>query len=617
MLDFKKIAQTIVYSIGVCLSFEAAANTPYIAFSDLISGPSQGLGDEKGSGVVVTLWAQNAEADNQKLFFEDSKGVIHTPHIYYWKRADGELPSGPSNLYQSHGMTEIAFSIPNSPSGKAQIFISVNDTQSNRVPFLVRPGKIFHVKEDGSSYNDGTWGDPWSSPQDAVNKAPSGSTIYLHDVDAGSFSDPQPRAIYWNNSSAESDLNSQFSIVAYPGYQPKIIAQKAIENYRTSGMVVSKLDVYASNYLKVDIHGQPVGDVIQSSPGDTYGIQTSKQGRIISNRIGDLPGGCASKWNAAINGNKNRVDGVKIFGNEIYDYGCNGTSKLHHTTYLSVRSGTNLVVEAWEWGYNYLHGNKAKFGIHNYDEGNACGDLSGVLRIHNNVIIDQGGAGISVGSKCNWSMDAIIENNVLINVGLAADWDGVDPKSSKDPENGGIALRDNGALGLTGNYYVRNNLIYRYTEDGQLDGGKGCLNFNGGGDNITVFWDNNVCFSDYDLPFVGAGYNAINKLDNVSGSNNFWYYSGNKVKKALLPPWSLNSSSSNPMILISGARVNVMKSSPLLGALDNSIRESPISDAFKSKIVDIYGNPIRLRSAIGPVGSSVSFPNPPKGIRVQ
>ncbi|HEY7884016.1 MAG TPA: hypothetical protein VIC08_03615 [Cellvibrionaceae bacterium] len=348
------------------------AAQPFLAFSDLISGPSAGLGDEKGEGVIVSLWGQHLgdSQANSQIFFEDAGGKTRpASHTYYWKSADGVAPSGPADLAKSHKMQEIAFSIPNSAPGRGKIFTRVNGVKSNALNFTVRPGSIFFVASEGTdSSRSGSFLNPWRTVSYADGRAPSGSTIYILDVDTGDRN--SSRAIYWNNTKASSDLDDQFSFISYPGYQPKVIAQKAVENYTTQGMVVSKLDIYASNYLAVDSNGQPIGNPI--SNGDTCGIQSSKNGRAVGNRIGDIPGGCASKWNGAINGNARGIDRVsnfKGFGNEIYDYGCNGSSKLHHTMYLSVRSGKGRVVEPWEWGYNYLHGNKAKFGIHQYDEG--------------------------------------------------------------------------------------------------------------------------------------------------------------------------------------------------------------------------------------------------------
>ncbi|WP_435106614.1 hypothetical protein [Arhodomonas sp. AD133] len=573
----------------------AAAGEPRLAFSDLISGPSTGLGDGQGSGVIVTVWGQNlgVGTSSREIRFIDSNGNVHQPHVYYWKRADGNLPSGPANLHASHRMQEIAFSVPNALAGPGEIVVSVDGQQSNALPFTVRSGGIYHVKSTGSDSGDGSWSDAWRSVNHAVNTAPAGSTIYIHDVNTGSSSDS--RGIYMNNASASSSQDAQFAVAAYPGYQPKVTAQRGLESYKVDAFVVSKLDFRSSNYTSVDANDQPTGSTIHF--GGTFAIKTSKHGRAVANRITDIPGGCASRTQGAILGSAkwgtDRVSDYKIFGNEIYEYGCAGSNKLHHTTYISVRSdGRDMQVEPWEFGWNYLHDNDAKFGIHQFDQNADCGDPSGPLRIHHNVVINQGGAGISIGSEC-WEVDAYIEDNVLINVGLAADWDGVDPDTSKGRENGGIAIRDSG---LVGTMYIRNNLIHGYTTDGQTRGGRGCLNLNGSEDNVAIEWSNNICYTEDDLPFVGTGYRAEPKLDNITGSNNVWHYTGSSPTEAIVPGWDNNPIIDDPLVVVNGATVALQK-------VSQDGAPSPIIDqsTFSSFDYDIYGNRRDVNPDIGPV----------------
>ena len=604
----------------MCFANLTFAENPKLLFSDLISGPSTGLYDGLGDGAIVTIWGQNLEIEGDVTFI-DSDGTAHEPYVYYWKKADGTLPSGPANLYESHLIYEIALSIPaNAAFGKGNIAVNVNGKESNQLPFDVRSGEIFHVKSTGTDNNqNGTWGMPWRTIAYAMNQISKGGILYIHDVDQGNFSAPSARGVYWNNPEAASELNAQLGVVAYPGNQPKVIAQKAFENYRTSGQVVSKFDVYASNYLSVDSFGQPTGEPIANSPRDTYGIQTSKNGRVIGNKIGDIPNGCASAWNGAINGAQERADNVKILGNEVYDYGCNGTSKLHHTTYMSVRSIDDITVQAWEWGYNYLHGNKAKFGIHQYDEGiristgngfsEQCGDVAGVIKIQNNVIVDQGGAGISVGSKCDWSMDVLIENNILTRVGLAAAWDGKDPDTSDGAENGAIALRDNGDKGLTGKYYIFNNLIFNHTSDGQTIGTRGCLSMSGVGDSIEVSWLNNICITDRDLPFIGFSFDASQQTDNITGYNNLWY---SQSGLPIAPNWDTNYSNLDPEVKETGSLITTrIETNGLL----KSYNELP-NDLFihnpMSILYDVYGTRTSMKH-LGPLSGEINPPEPPTG----
>ncbi|GGY80228.1 hypothetical protein [Marinobacter zhanjiangensis] len=581
--------------------------TPHLAFSDLISGPGTGLGDGKGSGVIVTVWGQNLGVNkaDRKLIFEDSQGELHEPYIYYWKAADGSVPSGPVNLYESHKMHEIAFSIPDASLGDGEIYVQVEGESSASLIFTVREGSIYHVKNDGNDADDGSFSGPWKTVDKAVNSSPAGSTIYIHDVDTGSRN--SEAGIYWNSSSASSDLNNQFTITSYPGFHPKVTAQRGFEAYRAAGAVLSKLDIYSSDFTSVDENGQPTGGRIQHQ--GTWGIKASRNGRAVANRIGDIPGMCASRYQGAIVGaGGSRVSNFKILGNEVYDYGCEGSSKLHHTTYMSIRSGPdNVQVDPWEFGYNYLHGNKAKFGIHNFDQDEGCGGTTGPVLIHNNVVVDQGGAGISIGASagCKWDMDFYVENNVLVNVGLAADWDGVDPNTSDGSEPGGIAIRDSG---LMGTIYVRNNLIYGWSTDGLTRGATGCLAFNGAGDNVSVIWDNNICVATVDVPFFATGYRAENKEDNVSGSYNVWHSEIAESKSA--PAWDANPFLFDPML-------EVMESQVYLDP------ESPVIDRAKSVDLSrgIYGIQRVSGADIGPVeypaAGGLSLPDPPSGLQVE
>lgn len=625
---FRRLSTLHSFFILILLSGFALADSPKLNFSDLISGPRTGLNDGSGSGAIVTIWGQNLKNEGE-VHFIDSEGAIHSPHVYYWKRADGKLPSGPANLHESHLMYEIALSIPASASfGKGAFAVSIAGEESNHLPFTVRPGEIYHVKSNGVDHREnGTWARPWRTMAYAINEVSEGGTLYVHDVDEGEFEDPRGRGVYWNSPSSASGLEAQLAIAAYPGFQPKVIAQKAFENFRTSGQVVSKFDIYASNYLQVDSQGQPLGDVITSSPKDTYGVQTSQNGRVVANRIGDIPGGCASAWNGAINGAQHRSDNVKIFGNEIYEYGCNGSSKLHHTTYLSVRSSDDIRVNAWEWGYNYLRGNRAKFGIHQYDErtrttdgrSDVCGDVVGAIKIHNNVIIDQGGAGISVGSTCNWSMDVVIENNILNNVGLAAAWDGISPNTSDGAENGAINLRDQ-REGLTGQFYIFNNLIYKYTTDEQTDGGLGCISLTGGGENVSVLWFRNICYTERDLPFFGLGFRSNYIEGNILGRDNIWAYAGlAAANEATVPVWDGMPFTQDPNILkINSYFIPNKKASieiyDLEGYPAEALNLNPTSINF-----DIYGrNRESSRNIIGPILGWESYPpSPPHSLIIE
>ena len=159
---YMKIRQLVGLFMMLLPAFVFAANSPVLLFSDLITGPDVGLGDGKGSGVIVTVWGQNlgSSQGDGTLEFCDSEGVCREGYLYYWKNADGNLPGGPANLFESHAMQEIAFSIPDSAQGTGEIQLTKGNRTST-LPFTVRAGTIYHVKSSGSDSGDGSWDNPW------------------------------------------------------------------------------------------------------------------------------------------------------------------------------------------------------------------------------------------------------------------------------------------------------------------------------------------------------------------------------------------------------------------------------------------------------------------------
>jgi len=548
-----------------------------LAFSDLISGPDVGLGDGLGSGVIVTVWGYGlgSTQGSSQIEFCDASSVCRVGHVYYWKRADGVAPSGPANLYESHGMYEVAFSIPDSASGPGSIRVTVGEEQDT-LPFTVRAGNIYHVKNTGNNSNPGTFDQPWLTQgrvghtQSGGTTAGPGSTVYFHNVFSGGISTGSSnRGIYFNNAAAAStDATMNFAYVAYPGEHSTASGQEGVHNYQTSGMALSKFRVESSNDAEL-ANGQP-GNRPNSS--GTWGISTDKWGRVVGNYVTDQPGRCANRYQAAITGGasfEDNVSNAKILGNEIAEYGCYGSGALHHTTYMTIRSGpSDLTVEPWEFGWNYLHDNDAKSGIHNFDQDDGCGTASGPIIIRNNVVVNQAGPGIYFGGQCAWDMDVYIENNIVLNTGLPVDWDGLDQNTAQQTEPGNIVIRDSGAPplgGLLSTVYVRNNILRGVGWPTMANTGEGCLAFGGTGDNVAVVFTHNICVNTWDYPYVGASNAAASKLDNVTGSRNAWYYAGSgSPTRAVVPTWDATAITTNPLLTITGPRVAVGAGSPVI-----------------------------------------------------
>lgn len=571
----------VIFFIAI-FSLNTQANiSPVLNFSDLISGPDAGLGDGKGSGVIVTVWGQNlgASQGNSSILFIDSNGVSReAAHVYYWKNADGQLPGGPSNLFESHKMQEIAFSIPKSINGAGSIVVTVNGQQSNPLPFTVRPGNIYHVKPNGNdSLGSGSFDNPWMTVAKADSIATAGDTLYVHNVITQGDENNKGR-VYYNNKGFKADTSNQFAYVAYPNTRPELYGRIGIAMYLTTGIVSSKLSVFASNCTD---------DTLTDCIGGSLGIMPSDWGRVIGNKITDIPGMCATGQAGAISGGIDTVEGSKIFGNFIHDYACPNTSKLHHTTYMTIRDRNDKSIEAWEIGWNYLKDNHAKNGIHNYDEDNSstdsCGDLKSDLHIHNNVIINQGGAGINIASACGWSQDTYIYNNVVINAGIKTD---VDCTFNCGQNVAGIHVLDEGLLGTVKIY---NNTVHTW-ESAVIDGDNGaCLKVSGRKTFVTVFFNNNICYTPFDRLFVsldGQGKHS----DKTFGNNNIWFYPGQNPKLAILPVFDESP------LLINNVDFISKEGSQIRFNL-NDLSELKALNVTR----DIYGIPRTLSSNVGAV----------------
>jgi len=610
----------ILILLSAAASVHAAAG-PRLNFSDLVNGPDVGLGDGQGSGAVVTIWGQHL-GDVQAgstIYFRDSAGVVRQPHVYYWKRADGQLPAGPADLYSSHKMQEIAISIPDSALGEGEIYVRVGGIESNSLAFTVRTGQIYHVKSSGNDSNNGSWSSPWRTVNGAgENLTAKGSIVYVHDVNTGSPT--AGRGLYWSNNAnaGGSGENNQAGIVAFPNHHPTVKGIQATGFYNgPTAIVVSKFTARASNYTGQTANGQPTGYIGK----ETRALETTANGRTIGNNMSDIEGGCASNQNGGLQGNsryEDRVSNVKVFGNEIFDYGCQGSNKLHHTTYFSIRSGSdNEQIPAPEVGWNYLHDNWAKNGIHFFDQGidatDYCGNFTTPLRIHNNVIVNQGGAGIALGSSSclTWNVEGHIYNNVIINSGYPTTWDGVDPGTSSGPSMSGILLGDNnndqfspGSAANNNTIHVYNNTIigWELLEDTVRKGS--CIATVGSADNLVAEFSDNVCSTSLDRHFAGWFNTGIGKQDGLSGTNNVFHYSGSGApSEATVPGWASSSLQIAPQLQVDGAYIIVSDTSPILSAASRRVD------------FDVYGNPRAAATAIGAVSSSdvtlLAAPNPP------
>lgn len=575
---------------------------PVLAFSDLISGPDTGLGDGLGSGTVVTVWGQNLGSSQGSSTIEycDSLSVCRAGHVYYWKNADGTQPSGPANLYESHGMQEIAFSIPDSADGAGTIKVTVN-TVEKTLPFTVRAGSIYHVKATGNdSTGDGSFSNPWLTVDRADSTVDAGSTLYIHNVTTG---DPQntDMAIYNNYAPADSTLEAQYAYAAYPNTRPEAIGARTFNNYNGTkgidGLVMSKFSLFSAE-ADTDANDLPINKRFSAG---SEAVKGSKDGRFVGNYItdehpSDTNGACPDAQGAAIVGSgqgRNQVENWKVLGNMVHEYGCAGTNRQHHTTYFTIRSGdTNLQLESPEIAYNYLKDNKASGGLHYFDENHAglqCGSFITTFKVHNNVVLNQAGPAITNYSKCPTTTEFEYYNNIAINSGA------YDPRNALI-DNNTKTLADfeavfigqsNESTAPTLNFY--NNTFIGWNDSdvsGVLDA---CIGLHANAGTITINWNDNICQTDKDKAFIDSDYQGTFLESRISGGGNVWHTSAGTQANAIAPTWDTTKITTDPLLTINGSQISVDAGSPVVNQSDTTLTK------------DVYG---KERGASSNVGAS-------------
>ncbi len=549
------------------LEFLVSDRAPHLAFSDITSGPSKGLGDKKGSGAIVTVWGYKlGEAQNASLIelCDPNNICSEAAHVYYWKNADGELPGGPANLFESHGMQEVSFSIPNTDDGAGSIKLTTGFGSSS-LPFTVRPGNIYHVKTGGDNKNNCSFSIPCSYINGDINggsqgglgngKLVAGDIVYSHGVQEPTFSGGGIEAGMFMRSIVGTEA-APVAMVAYPdpdNFSTVTSAHRGLNNYLSEGIVTSKYAIavgYADPALPANA-GEP--------SKSNFHLSASRNGRGIGNLLIQKPNTCFTGWSGAIVSGGDGGQNYKAFGNHIKDLGCDNSSRYAHTLYMSIRNEAAVITKPWEIGFNYLDNNNVFYGIHNYDESYTgdCGTMTGTLKIHNNVILNQRGAGINIGTRdaanpkvACWAADMEIVNNVLINVGLGV--------VAEDGVANSGAIQVGGDL--SGNsLIISNNTVYGHGDDTSIvaDGGIKMVSIRYNWSNPLVVMNNNVFVQTTDLPWFVT-------TEKLTGSNNsFWSTATNSPNN----PYSLdNNIIVDPRITILGSRVMLDTDSPLIDA---------------------------------------------------
>lgn len=579
-VKFKIIFIVIIFLGLFGLAKSSLASSPVLNFSDLTSGPATGLGDGKGSGVIVTVWGNNLGTPtitNGQPQSGYSVTVNGTPasYIYEWTNAT-QHAGHPADLYTYHKMQDIMFSVPNIANGSYSIKVTVNGVDTiNTLPFTVRSGNIVHVKSTGTdSAGCGNWNSPCLTLQYAMDNATTtgGDAIY---VNAGV--NPSTSLIIGQWTTFTGTISTPTTVTAYPGVS--VTVNGSLTHFAHIGpyWTVSKLKFVTDG--GVTNFGQGYHFVANEAAGTGACIPNYETGVMGDGGDSTFPPQFSSD--------------VHLLGNYVHGFGCATTTqtKMFHTFYISNRTGVQAAYGD-EVGWNVVVGNYTNYGIHTYDEG-TCGGWGTAMLYHDNVVKDQRGSGMDWNMSCSSgtvTTPVYMYNNLFINTGL-----GFNYHDSSMPTGGcAICLSGAGTGTYTGAMHVWNNTIYGFADAAVAPSPYGAIQLSTW--QSAASWGsaldlrNNIIVDTHGYPYFYGTDIAVSP-----STNNIWY----STQGASTPPsWDTawNGRSSNPLFTNTGNNdFSLQNASPALGAGYNLT--STIS-------TDILGNIRPVPQSIGTFDAS-------------
>jgi len=493
----------------------AQAASPVLNFSDIISGPSSGLGDGVGEGAIVTIWGNNLGSSQGSSVI--TIGGQSPAHIYYWKNADGNGASSAVDLYSKHKMQEIAFSIPNTlANGNYNIEVTVDGVTSNTLPFTVRSGNIYFVTPTGNG--DGSFGNPFSPNEylDILSGGEDGAIAYFRD---GTYNSNYKGNGWHTNflmtNNYSGTITHPNAFISYPGNHPLLSMAGAADrnNVRCSGtpaqyIVFAKFDTYA-----------------QRGSLDSY-----TGWRLVGNHVNAIHEQSGSGSIGTGLYQDNSVHHVSIFGNEIM--GGTSGNKLDHAIYPG--SGINYLYVGWNYVHdnNFGNGPMLSFNCNQAWEENLT---SRDIYFYNNYIDVTTYPSRAIGVfETGENSELFYFNNVV---------------------NGGMALNGGGSVyAASGNLHYWNNTLYNTGGGGNVSASLFfyCMDIYGHTycpDGLDL--KNNIIYSD--TPAHSRYYirNATTNGLNIQNNNNLWYGLGDFTsisnQNVTLGPDSINNQ--NPLFV--------------------------------------------------------------------
>jgi hypothetical protein len=352
-------------------SNEMPSATPYLKYSDLVSGPASGGPDSLGAIVTVFGAGFGNSAKESLLTLADSP----IKHILRWND------------------NKIVFQI-DSTANTGELRVTVRGKRSNVLPFEVVPGGIHFVSTNGKDTNGGSFTSPWRSVSKAASVSRPGDITYVLDGASQVTLDNYHAAL---SIQSKGQARAPIALVAYPEARVTIgdvagpefgIRTPAIHSGPFSHWVIAGFRIRGANTaLKVD---------------------RAEGWRIVNNDFS-----CPSGDGAAACVEIAASVAVKFIGNTVHEAGKPGASKRYQSVYFT--TDTNHVEVAW----NIISHNASCRGIqfHSSPISQDSGFNQYDLSIHDNQISDQTCDGLNLATVDPSKGRITVSNNVIYHVG--------------------------------------------------------------------------------------------------------------------------------------------------------------------------------------------------------
>lgn len=458
---------TILLAIALARGGAAQSSRPYIAYSDLVSGPADG--GEDNQGAIVTIRGSNFGSA------QEASQVL--------------LAGAPVKRILEWSDRRIAFQI-GSAATSGDIRVVSAGGSSSAIPFTVARGNIYFVSPSGRDRASGRWKAPWKTIPRAVAAMKAGDIAYVLDGVRQIEIDNYHAALSIQRSGSE---RAPIALVAYPG----------------ANVVIGDAAGPEFGARTPTVRGGPFNDWViagfhMRGANTALGLALVSRWRIVNNDFscpaGDGPAACVEV---------SASNSIALLGNTVHDSGKPGGSKKYQSVYFTTDS--NHI----EVGWNRIVDNRSCRGLqfHSSPVSSGSGFNQYDLLIHDNQISGQVCDGINLATVDPSKGRVALFNNLIFHVGTGpAPPDG---ESSYTCINSpGIVNR--GAPG-TGSLEIYNNTL----SDCGSGGGPSAGAFYVGPNSPNLVLVNNLV-DQHGEPYFALG----SALGKIGGSSNLWFGSG-------------------------------------------------------------------------------------------